>query len=367
MPRTLRFIPATVEELDTLGSPVDPFTTIPEDAASLAEALADDDGSMIAVSTLDATVLTRSIGYSGWREETSGHTNRQAIFSRSDVTSARILIDELALLGGGASDRIQLNTQYIQMLLTAGVFTLPPAADVVWNGSGVLLAEAEREDALALTLNGDGLTPPTAALLRLGDMRVEMVWLMTAEELAPVTLRVDRVVLEVVVADPVSIRERIARVLVEKVADAAGVTEVKRWGREVRLDFGKAVVVLGADAAADGGEGTDVPTGLTEKKLEAAVFVSAQLAENSPLVQDAVVNQFLAEVEAAVLADPTLVEPSGIGNEERLAIDTRVTEVIPPLVVDDQPDIAAQVTFEITYRHLRESPYEGDYATLFTE
>lgn len=361
MARTLRFIPPAVDEIDALGSPIGEFVASP--GGTLAEALAAEDGVIVATSALDATVFTRSLGLSAWTEETSGKTPRAEVYANSSVVGARLRITQRSVLGGGGADRVQFSATYLQMLADGADFEQPPAADTIWNAGGVLLdPSALREDTLELTRNGDGLTPPTTALLRDPTMRLEFVELITAEELGPVSLQIDAAVLEVEVADPVSIRERIEREFVRRVESVPGINSVQRWERENPLKHMDAAVFLGADEPDEGGQGT---VGLTEKTLDVTVAVNVAPDPDSEEPVTAVVNRVLAQLALTILEDPTLTESVAPGEE--LALDVAEGAGIPPFVEVGQGEGITLLSFRVTYRHMRNDPYTGEGITLLLE
>jgi hypothetical protein len=362
MARTLRFIPPTVDELDALGSPTDGY--LPSGgAATLAAALAADDGAIIATGEIDATVLTKSLGLADWLEETSELAPAATIFARCACTGAVLKLTQRSVVGGGASDRVQFNTGYAQMLAGGADFEQPPAVDVVWNASGALLdATGYRTDSFALTKNGDGLTHPTAALLRDPAMRVEFVELITAEALAPVELRIDSAVLEVTVTDPVSIRERIEREFVRRVESVPGIASVQRWARTNRLTHMQALVLVGSDEPEEGGQGS---VGLTEKTLDVTIAVNIAPDPDSPEPVTAIVNRALAQIAETILSDPTLTE--SVAPAQELALDVAEGRGTPPLVDAGQGESIAMLDFRVTYRHARNDPYTGDGITLLLE
>lgn len=100
-------------------------------------------------------------------------------------------------------------------------------------------------------------------------------------------------------------------------------------------------------------EGADGNIGYTDKTQPMAAAVIIKQAENSGEITIAVVNRWLARLEAALTADPNVTESGG----PQLAIDLQITGTRRPPLEEGQRECVAAVEFAVTYQHERNTPY----------
>ena len=158
--------------------------------------------------------------------------------------------------------------------------------------------------------------------------------------------------------DPVSIRERIERVIVARAALIAGISEAERWDALGNTSEHESVVIASGDEAVEpGGQGSK--SLVTCRLPVELLFLNAATPGGGNA--SAVHTQWLAKLEAGVLLDGSLdgllmVEP---GTGARLAVDTRITgRLAPPINAgSDQPDVYSILALEIEYRHFAGDPY----------
>lgn len=362
MARTLRFIPGAVEQANPLGTVIGAFS-VEGEAGDLAEALADADAAVVAVSTMDGTADTRTLLCTQLLETTLGKAPGGSMPLRSTVSAARVKITESVTVGGGPSDRAELRSEYVQLLGDGQTYAAPPAAGVVWNSSGALLSASPTENTANLSIDG-GIpgSPPTRELIADPELALQIRWLIVAGG-NPVTLRVDQIVLEVDVLDPVSIRERIEREFVRRVESVPEIRGVQRWARRNELQHLEAVVLVGEDEPSEGGQSA---VGLTQKELDVTVAVNVsppppEEGEEAEPVTSAV-NRVLAQIAHAILQDPTLTE--SVAPSQELALDVAEGRGTPPLTDVGQGENIALLDFRVTYRHNRDDPYTGEGITL---
>lgn len=156
--------------------------------------------------------------------------------------------------------------------------------------------------------------------------------------------------------EKISVKERIERRLAELIAAVAGVSGVERWEAIGNSrDAFSAVIIAEDESANEGGSGgdTDALTSLTMiVRVELLVAQRDDDTDSSSFVH----NRWLALLEQAVMADPSLVEPS---TGEALAVDVRKAASSNPPVEDDQPEFFTIIDFEVTYDTYRADPYTG--------
>lgn len=182
-------------------------------------------------------------------------------------------------------------------------------------------------------------------------------------------------------AEILSIKERIERLFVLIIQDVDDVNRVFRWdGRGPRdPDTGLAVdaegqriadthldvvIVAGDEVADEGGEGAG---GTTIKRMPVEVRIKILLDEADDEGDSQVHNRWLHRLESAVMANPLMVEPTDVGNEERLATDTRTTGTQQILTEDGQRECYTIIAFEVQYEHDRDNPATGAGITAYTE
>lgn len=151
-------------------------------------------------------------------------------------------------------------------------------------------------------------------------------------------------------SETLSVRERIERVLANKVAAITGILKVHRFeGEPINPVPFEAVVEVESDSAEEGPKSN---VGTTQKAMSVNVHVALNKPENANETSATVANRWAAKVEQAVLTDPELKDDDDV----RLAFDTRCTaQEMGPL---DAGMFAVSLVFEVQYRYPRNNPYQ---------
>jgi len=156
--------------------------------------------------------------------------------------------------------------------------------------------------------------------------------------------------------EPITIKERIERRLLEIVAVIDGVSAAERWDARGNTKRNRSVVLVPGDEQAE--EGGSANSGTTEKKLTLEFHtLVAQGADDSEVTASAL-NRWLGRIALAVLADPLLTDPD---TGERLAIDVREVASLPAPVDSEQPEAYSILVIEVLYAHHRDNPYTAPW------
>lgn len=156
--------------------------------------------------------------------------------------------------------------------------------------------------------------------------------------------------------EAISIKERVERRIAEVVGAVSGVASVERWQASGNTRDAFSALIIAEDESCDeGGSGGDTD-GLTTTTLLVRVELLVAQRHDETDSSSHIHNRWLARIEQAVMADPSLVEPA---TGEALAIDVRKAGSSNPPVEDDQTEFFTIIDFEVIYDTYRSNPYEG--------
>lgn len=158
-------------------------------------------------------------------------------------------------------------------------------------------------------------------------------------------------------AEVLSIRERIERQAVRAAEGISGVGTVRRWdGRGGSNAANTDVFIIAGDEDADLGPSGNA--GFTLKTLSLTVLAVLRHTDEADSTTGAqIANRWLYRIEKAVMANPTMLE--SIAPAERLAVDTKVIEVLRPPLDEGQVEFVAAVRFGVEYEQNRDDPAVG--------
>lgn len=170
----------------------------------------------------------------------------------------------------------------------------------------------------------------------------------------------------------VSIKERILRQVKRRLdAELTGLTQVLRWDGRGRFWTGSAFVerVGHLGCVFDAGEerienGEQGNIGVTVKFMPVVIGIVLQTPADEQVIHDAVEEDWKAQVELAVMDDPFWTEDTSL---VRLALDSKITDLPPPIEGEAPVEMVSLTTVEIEYRHNRNDPYTGPGIVKLTE
>ncbi len=142
-----------------------------------------------------------------------------------------------------------------------------------------------------------------------------------------------------------TLRERIERNVLATLAAITGIGTVERWDARSNTRSALSVVIRADDETAVRDE---QPYGTIMKYLPLDVAITLAQDEDGSANTSAIINRWLGNLEAALIADPRRGE---------LAHDTDVVGTVSPDSSDDQPECVATLQIEIQYRHPKTDPY----------
>jgi hypothetical protein len=181
-------------------------------------------------------------------------------------------------------------------------------------------------------------------------------------------------------AEILSIKERIERLYVRIVQDITGINRVFRWdgrgyrdpdtgldvddkGQALSMENLDAAVIAGDETADEGGMGN---TGTTIKRLQVQVHLKIVQDDTDRETTSQIHNRWLRLIEIAVATNHDMTEPEGVGNEQTLATDTRVTDTMQIETEPGQRECITIIGFETQYEHDRTNPATGAGITEYT-
>lgn len=166
-------------------------------------------------------------------------------------------------------------------------------------------------------------------------------------------------------AESLSIRERIERVLVARITAITGIGTVERWSPAGNAGGHlSAVIYLDEESAEEGSTQT------THCTLPVRVELLIALARADAGDAMKVHNRWLGKIKAALLADRNLVESVTVGlvtTNTPLAVDVRYTGADEPHTGKGQPELFVVASFEVVYDEKTTDPYTAPGIALRTE
>jgi hypothetical protein len=159
--------------------------------------------------------------------------------------------------------------------------------------------------------------------------------------------------------NPVSIRERIVRVICATLAAQISGANVEAWAERNSFDNaqrdGDTLVVAGDESVAEA-EGN---IGWVDKIMPVQVLCLVFVPENlTPQQMAAYYNRRMAQLEKAVFTNPYMLEAQTEGAPIQLAVKSNLTGTIGPVAEDGSASCAVGIEFDVHYRHDLGNPYQ---------
>lgn len=147
-----------------------------------------------------------------------------------------------------------------------------------------------------------------------------------------------------------SIRERIEIQVATLISDIADVGTVYRYdARGLHTLENTDALIVARDETIQ----ADILDGYTHKTLRIDVGVLVRQPEDEDVCSSYLHNHYVAEIEAAIMAGPYLIEPT---TSARLAIDTKVVAITEPQSEEGQREVWCGVGFDVQFAHDLTSP-----------